>query len=242
MSVVLLLYSCSKKAVRSDFEPNREYKRALALIEDKKYEEARNILIEIKNRDSSTHYAPIAQFKIADSHLKEEEYDLAIDEYRRFIEQYPNNQSAFNAQYQIATIYYDQIEGADRGYQPARDALIEFNRLNKMYPRNPYREILPLRINKCKSVLAEHEFYVGKFYYRTGSYKAATGRFIDILKNYNTYEKTHEVYYFMGMSYKNLGQLRKAEEFFQKTLTASKNEKIFKKARKELNKLKNNDR
>jgi len=85
---------------------------------------------------------------------------------RKFIEIYPESTYAPYAQYSIAMAYFRQIDGAERGAGTAQKALEEFLKLEKIYPRHPYKEILPLRIQKCRNIIAEGELIIGKFYYK----------------------------------------------------------------------------
>ncbi len=183
------------------------------MINKKEYEEARKLLLEIKNRESAKEYAPLAQLKIADSYLKENEPQLAIVEYRKFIEIYPESTYAPYAQYSIAMAYFRQIDGAERGAGTAQKALEEFLKLEKMYPRHPYKEILPLRIQKCRNIIAEGELIIGKFYYKKGSYKAAVDRFEGIVKNYPDFKDLDETLYLLADSYKNLNMIDMTKQY-----------------------------
>jgi len=217
IAIFSLLFSCGgKEAVKKEeFDPVVYLKKADELISKKEYEEARKLLLEIKNRESAKEYAPLAQLKIADSYLKEDEPELAITEYRRFLELYPESTYAPYAQYSIAMAYFRQIEGPERGAGTAQKALNEFLKLEKMYPRHPYREILPLRIQKCRNIIAEGELIIGKFYYKKGSYKAAIGRFEGIVKEYPDFKNLDETLYLLADSYKNLNMLDRAKEYLR---------------------------
>jgi outer membrane protein assembly factor BamD len=134
----VLLVSCGKKETVRDevFDPKEQLQKASELIKDDEFEEARKILFEVKNRDLSKKYAHIAQLKIAESYEVDEQPDVAIEEYRKFIRHYPDHSQAAYAQYQIAMIYFNQIEGPDKGAGGARKAMKEFQTLLKVYPRN----------------------------------------------------------------------------------------------------------
>jgi outer membrane protein assembly factor BamD len=239
--LLLFVCSCSSKpaAVKPEtFEAEKAFEKANELLEKKDYEAARTAFLEIKNRDTSRKFAPLAQLKIADSYVKEGEPELAIVEFRKFLEAYPDHKYAVYAQYQIASVYFDQIEGPERGYSGAAKALEEFEKLKKMYPRNPYREIIDIKIQKCKDIIASYEFLVGEFYYKKGSFNAAVNRFTEVLKNYPDYQKKAEVLFYIGMSYKNLGQKDKALEYFNKLVEEYPNNKFSADAKKELAKIK----
>ncbi|MBM4136214.1 MAG: outer membrane protein assembly factor BamD [Nitrospira sp.] len=234
--LVLFLFSCSSKlAVRPEaFDPEKEFARANKQIEDKEYEEARKTLLEIKNRDYSKKFAPLAQLKIADSYIKEEESELAISEYQKFLETYPDHHYASYAQYQTAMAYFNQIEGPERGYSGAARALEEFEKLKKMFPRHPYRDVVDIRIQQCRNTIADYEFLVGEFYYKKGSYNAAIGRLEGLMKKFSDYKREVDVLFYTGMSYKNLGQTNKASEYMNRLIEKYPNNKRTKDARKEI--------
>ncbi len=246
ISVLLILFiliggSCSgKKAARPEapFDPKASFIYANEQIEKKNYEDARATLRELKSKDISRQIAPLAQLKIADSYVKEDEPERGIAEYRTFLEEYPDNQYAPYAQYQIAMVHFNKIEDAERGYGYAAKALKEFEKLKQMFPRNPYRDVLDLRIKQCRNTLAEYEFLVGEFYYKKGSYYAALERLKGLLKDYPEYQGEAKVLFYMGMSYKNLGQNDKAREHLTRLIEKYPNNKIIKKAKKALNNLK----
>jgi len=240
--LILFVCSCSGKpaAVKPSetFDPEKAFEKANELLEKKNYDEARTAFIEIKNRDTSRKFAPLAQLKIADSYVKEGESELAIAEFRKFLDAYPDHKYAVYAQYQIASVYFDQIEGPERGYSGAAKALEEFEKLKKMYPRNPYKEVIDIKIQKCRNVIAGYEFLVGEFYYKKGSFNAAINRFQEILKTYPDYQREAEVLFYVGISYKNLGQKDKASEYLNRLVEKYPNNKFSADAKKELAKIK----
>jgi outer membrane protein assembly factor BamD len=242
--LILLLLSTSfcsgKKETRPEgsFDPKNSFVFANEQIEKKDYEGARATLLEIKNKDTSHEIAPLAQLKIADSYIKEDEPERGIAEYQKFLEEYPDHQYAPYAQYQIAMVSFNKIEDAQRGYGYAAQALKEFEKLKEMFPRNPYRDVIDLRIKQCRNTIAEYEFLVGDFYYKKGSYSAAIGRLDDLLKTYPEYQNEASVLFYIGMSYKYLGQDDKAREYLTRLIEKYPNNKIIKKAKEALDRLK----
>lgn len=236
------VFSCSgKSSLRKPaerFDPEKTFTAANEQFEKKEYEQARASFLEVKNRDLTKKYAPLAQLKIADSYVKEEEPELAVAEYRKFLEAYPDHQYASYAQYQIAMVYFDQIEGSERGYGGAAKALEEFEKLKTLYPRNPYKDVVDLKMEKCRNTIAEYEYLVGKFYYKKDSYNAALGRFEGLLKKYPDYKGEPEVLFYSAMSYKSLGQKEKAAEYLSRLVEKYPNNKLSGSAKKEISALK----
>lgn len=235
--LLILLQSCSgKKEIRTTdtFEPEKLLAKANELIEKKEFEEARQILLEVKNRDLSRKYAPIAQLKLADSYFRDEEYDTAAEEYRRFLNLYPDNKYASYAQYQVAMVYFSQIEGPERGYGAAEKALQEFEKLMQLFPRNPFKEAVEVKKQQCKNIMAEYEFLVAEFYFKKGAYHAVINRLNTILKKFPDYKKIPIVYYYLAVSKKHTGDRDKAKEYLNLIIEKYPDDRIAKEARKEL--------
>jgi outer membrane protein assembly factor BamD len=234
--LVFLVVSCSTKAVKPDeaFDAEKSLATGTELIEKKEYDGARKVLLEVKNRDLTKKYAPLAQLKIADSYIKEEEYDSGVEEYRKFLEIYPDHKNASYAQYQIAMAYFVQIESPERGYGGAAKALVEFEKLKRMFPRNPYREVIELRIEKCKNTMADYEFLVAEFYFKKSSYSAAVGRFQQLLTKFPAYKKEPVVLYHIAFCYNKLGNKDKALEYYSRLMEKYPSDDLIKKAKKEV--------
>jgi outer membrane protein assembly factor BamD len=244
LSIVCLAFSllaCSGKAVvkaPEDFDAERYFTKANKLIDEQNYTEARKLLLEVKNRDLSKKVAPLAQLRIADSYVKEGEPELAVAEYRKFLEIYPDHRHAAYAQYQIAMTYFNEIESPERGYGGAEKALTEFEKLKKDFPRNPYRDVIDLRIEKCRNTMADYQLLVGEYYMKKESYTAAIGRFEGLLKKFPDYKKTENVLLNLGIAYKKSGKKEKSEEYFKQLFEKYPNSPLAKDAKKELSSLK----
>jgi outer membrane protein assembly factor BamD len=237
--IILLcgLVSCSGKSALKPperFDAEKAFQLANEQLENKEYEKARAGFLEVRNRDLSKKFAPLAQLKIADSYQKEEQYDIAVVEYRKFLDNYPDFQYAPYAQYQIAMIYFNQIESPERGYGGAAKALEEFKRMKTLYPRNPYKEIIELRVQQCKNLIADYEYLVGEFYFKKGSYKAALGRFEGLIENYPDYGYTAKVLYYTGIAHKGLAQREKAQKYFTQVIKQYPNTTFAADAQEEL--------
>lgn len=227
-------FACASSQKKEEpFEPEAWLKKATELIEKEEFQEARNLLLEVKNRDTTMTYGPQAQLKIAESYIKEEEPELAIEEYRKFLAEYPDHSYAPYAQYQIAQIYFQDVKGPERGAGSAKKALEEFERLKRLYPRNPYRELIDIKIEKCRNIIASYELMVGNFYYKKGSLNAAKGRLEGLIRNFPDYKDMPEALYLLWKTYTGLNETEKAEEVFHTLISKFPNAKETSKAKKE---------
>ena len=72
----------------------------------------------------------------------------------------------------------------DRDQSEAAKALKEFERLAVRFPNSKFAVMAEKMIRECKMKLAEHEFYVGNFYFKQKKYNAALKRFEIITRDY----------------------------------------------------------
>jgi outer membrane protein assembly factor BamD len=210
--VLLLSSSCSKDAVKGEaaFDPEASIARADELIKEGYYDDAREVLEEIKARDASRQYAMMAKLRIADTYFIDELYDEAAVEYESFLSIHSHHKYASYAQFRLAMTYFKRIGTVDVSASWARSAIREFEKLQRQYPRNPYMDITESRIKMCRRILAEYEFYVGNFYFKKESYEAAVKRLSGMLEKYPDSKMEAQALYYLGLSYENLGQRDKA--------------------------------
>jgi outer membrane protein assembly factor BamD len=229
----LVAAGCGKDVKpETSYDPEKYIQKSDELVSSKDYKEARKVLLEVKNRDTQKKYGPIAHLKIADSYAKEGEPDLAIAEYRKFIDLYPDNQYASYAQYQIAMTYFAQIESPERGTGVASLAIAEFESLKKLYPRNPYRDIVEVRIEKARNTIAEGDYMIAEFYYNKESYKASVERLEGLLIKYPEFKRLDEALLLLGKSYKELKIKDKAKEVLERLINKYPKGKAAKEAKK----------
>ena len=151
---------------------------------DKDYEDAIESFEKLKDWYPFNQYAILAELKIGDAHYHLEEYEDAIAAYEDFESLHPRNEAIPYVIYQIGLCYYDRIDTVDRDQSTAHKALETFERLRKQFPKDPYSIKAEQNIKKCQKSLAEHDLYVGLFYYKSRHYKAALQRFIKVIKHY----------------------------------------------------------
>jgi len=208
------------------------FEKANELIKEGKYEDARKFLERVKAEDASQEYAPLAQLRIGDTYFAEERYEEARVEYEAFLDRYAYHAYAPYAQYRLGMTYFRRIGSIDVSYSMAKQALSAFEELLRKYPRNPYVEVTEKRIRSCRSVLAEYELYVGKFYFKKGSYRAAIRRFEGILRDYPGSRPEAEALYYIGLSYREMGEYKNSIEALNKLLEGFPHTEFSRKARK----------
>ncbi|MFP3870105.1 MAG: outer membrane protein assembly factor BamD [Syntrophobacteria bacterium] len=184
------------------FKSNRpETARQLAVegvkcFHDDDYADALKTFTTLKERYPYSRYAVLAELKVADAHFCMEQYPEAIASYDDFARMHPKNQVVPYVLYQIGECHYRQLLSVDRDQTETRQAILAFERFLKAYPRSTYTTKARRKIQACRERLAEHELYVGRFYFKSKYYRAALARFESALTDYRdalTADKEREV-------------------------------------------------
>ncbi len=216
MLLLALLAGCAKEP---PFDPVEKFKDAEDKMQHFKYEDARKAYQEIQEKAPDRSYDADIMLRIADTYYGEEKYSEAQVEYQAFLNFHPVHRDASYAQYQIGMCSYNDLTTIDRDPAVTRTALKEFQNLLAKYPGSPYEEEANKHIASCREHLAEYELYVGKFYYKKGSYQAALGRMEKLLKDYPGSTAEKDALYYTGLSHQERGDKAKAISAFE-TLAA----------------------
>jgi outer membrane protein assembly factor BamD len=153
-------------------------------FEERDYKDAITYFEKLRDWYPFSKYAKLAELKIADAHYHLKQYDEAIMAYEDFEELHPKNEAIPYVIYQIGLCQYEQLDTIDRDQTSAKKAIATFNRLLKNYPDDPYANKAQELYRLCLKSLAEHDLYVGLFYYKTKHYKAALQRFKAVVHDY----------------------------------------------------------
>ena len=232
-----LLVACSSADKTAPYDTAKEFAKANEEFEDKRHEDARQRFENIIRMDTEYIYAPLAQLRVADSYVADDNPELAIDEFRRFLDTYPRHKYAAYAQYNIGLVYFKLIKGPERGYGAALNALDAFRELNGLYPRNPYREDAELKIEHAEKIIAEHELMVGSFYFSRTAYNGAIDRLEGLIEAFPKYGNDPEVLWRLAVSHKGLGNDSRSQEYLTRLEALFPDSKYVKKARKHISKL-----
>ena len=192
MSSLLALSACAWFETKAEKSAEMLAGEGMEAFEKEKYRKAIESFEQLRDWYPFSKYAILAELKIADSYYHLNEYEEAVFAYEEFENLHPRNDAIPYVIYQIGQCYFEQIDTVDRDQSVTRKALETFGRLATQFPGDTYSKTAETRIRECKKVLAEHEFYVGVFYYRTKHYKAALTRFERVISNYPDMENIQQ--------------------------------------------------
>jgi len=216
-----LLFGCGtgKDVKKIEGSPETLYKEGLARFNKKDYPEALKKFEELKSSfPDSPPYTVWAELKVGDCHFLKKEYVEAIAAYEEFKKIHPSHEEIPYVQFQIGMSYFNQMHTLDRDQTPTKKALSSFEYLIASYPPSLFTEKAKEKVGACKKQLADHEFYIGNFYYKHGRFDAAASRFEGLLEKFPRSPGEDKTLYLLGKSYLELDQWRKAEAAFRKVV------------------------
>ena len=150
----------------------------------KKYENAAEAFKKVKEEFPLSDYTLVAELRTADSYFFNKNYAEAIVLYEEFKKLHPMHPEVPYTIYQLGMCHYKQMHTLDCDQMETEKAIEQFRYLIENFPQSAQTTVARTRMQECLKQLANHEFYVGDFYFRIKRYKAALGRFQTLLQKY----------------------------------------------------------
>jgi outer membrane protein assembly factor BamD len=180
------------KKKNTDAPPDTLAQRGIKELSNKNYIDAIDTFEKLKNRYPYSDQALLAQIMVADAKFYDKKYQEAFESYREFEKLHPTNKAVPYCIFQEGRCFYLQRSTIDRDQTYTRNAIREFTRLKQKYPKSHYIPRADKYLARCRRDLAEHEFYVGNFYFTTEHYKAALDRYEGLIQDYPEFSKNGE--------------------------------------------------
>ncbi len=164
--------------------PEGIYQKGYEQYKKGDYKKAIETFTRVRDEYPLNPVALMAELGIADSYFENEQYIDAEVSYNSFVDLHPTNPNVPYAMFQLGMCHYQQMQTIDRDQSETVKARKEFERLMARFPQSKFSIMAEKNLREVKQRQAEHEFYVGEFYYRTKKYEAALKRFEGIRRDY----------------------------------------------------------
>ncbi len=204
--VLVILMMCSvvsgcgwlwKKSESPQATPEVLYEQGVQFYQKASYEDAIEAFQKIKDQYPLSKVSVMAELGIADSLFTEKKYIEAEVAYSDFLNLHPANPNLAYVLYQMGLCHYNQIVSIDRDQTETLKAQKEFEKLISAYPDSQYARMAEKVLKDCRRRLAEHEFYIGHFYFKSKKYQAALKRFETVAREYPNLGLDFKVSYFL---------------------------------------------
>jgi outer membrane protein assembly factor BamD len=195
------------------------YEKATNEITHARYDVGRLTLQTLINTYPDSEYLAKAKLAIADSYYEQggvSGLTQSEAEYKDFITFFPTAPEAPMAQYRVGMAHFRLMAKADRDQTEARLAEAELKEFLLKYPDNPLTVRVKARLRETQEVLAQGEFETASFYQFRGAYRAARGRFRDIVEKYPNFSRGDEALYGMGQTLERLKTPKEAVPYYSR--------------------------
>jgi len=198
-------------AVEYSVSAQKNYDRGVKELENKDWISASKYFGFIKTRFPYSKYAVLAELRLADAEFGAEQYLEAIDSYRLFIKFHPTHEMVANgyATFRIGEGYYKQLSGDFWMFPPSfekdqsstEDAANELKSFLDKYPDSPYRDRAKEIVSHVGKRLADHEWYVARYYWDRGKPMGTVIRLRRLLERYRGVGYDEEAMWLLGRAY-----------------------------------------
>lgn len=198
-------------SVEYSVSAQKNYDKGLKMLESKDWVAASKYFGFIKSRFPYSKYAVLAELRLADAEFGAEQYLESIDSYRLFIKFHPTHEMVANgyASFRIGEAYFRQLPSDFWMFPPSfekdqsstEDAANELKSFLDKYPDSPYRSKAKEIIIKVGKRLADHEWYVARYYWDRGKPMATVLRLRRLLERYRGVGYDEEALWLLGRAY-----------------------------------------
>jgi outer membrane protein assembly factor BamD len=211
---LVLAAACGGKGsgpVEYSVSAQKNYEKGLKQLDGKDWVAASKYFGFIKSRFPYSKYAVLAELRLADAEFGAEQYLEAIDSYRLFIKFHPTHEMVANgyASYKIGESYFKQLPGDFWMFPPSfekdqsstEDAVNELKSFLDKYPDSPYRSKAKDILVKVGHRLADHEWYVARYYWDRGKPMGTVLRLRRLLERYRGVGYDEDALWLLGRAY-----------------------------------------
>jgi len=195
------------------------FEKASNEIAHGRYDVGRLTLQTLINTYPDSEYLAKAKLAIADSYYEEggvSGYTQSEAEYRDFITFFPTAAEAPEAQYRIGMAHFRLMAKADRDQTEAVLAEAELKEFLVKYPDNALVVRVKARLRETQEVLGQGEFETASFYQMRGAYRAARGRYKEIVDKYPNFSRGDEALFGMGQTLEHLRIPKEAVPYYSR--------------------------
>jgi outer membrane protein assembly factor BamD len=216
---LFLLNGCGGSLLNlSEKTPKQLLKDAKVYIRAENYVDAKTALNKILEDYPDSPEKVIASLLIAEVHYKNGQFEESKFMFKSFLELYPVHRLADRASFFVAMSDYKMMDIETRDQTYAQNALEEFEKFIKEFPKSKYRLQAEAKRKRCLESLARNQMEIGKFYFRTSSFHSAISRFQQLMSTYPDQPFMDEVLFLLGESFYNEQNFEKAKLNYQELI------------------------
>ncbi|MDX1700173.1 MAG: outer membrane protein assembly factor BamD [Melioribacteraceae bacterium] len=218
--VAILLVNCSSTVDTTTLsaEEHLEYAKQLMIEED--YEDAVREFESILLQYAGSAVNDDAQYFLALTYHKREQYLLSAYEFSKLIRDIPTSEFVQDAQFMLAESYYQLSPDYQLEQSYSKKAIEEFQAFIEFFPIHPKVEEAEKKIDELYAKFAEKEFNSARIYEKLEYYNAAINYYKNVKDTYHDSEFAPLAHYrlieLLVLKNRNDEALRSISEFIRK--------------------------
>jgi outer membrane protein assembly factor BamD len=189
----------------------KNYEKGVKALDDKDFIAATKYFAFIKSRFPYSKFAVLAELRMSDALFGSEQYLEAIDSYRLFMKFHPTHEFVSNGyvSFRIGDAYYKQLASDfwlfppsyEKDQSATEDAANELKSFLDKYPDSKYRADAKDILKKVGKRLADHEWYVAKYYWEKGKPMGTVLRLRRLLERFRGVGYDEDALWLLGRAY-----------------------------------------
>ena len=184
LALLAFLGSCSSAPI-NESDPESMYKDAEADIQSDRYQIAIEKLQLVKNKFPYSRFSALAQLRLGDVYFLQDQFLEAATAYELFRDLHPRHERIPYAMYRVGESYLNDVpSNIQRDIASARNAETAFQQFITRFPADAQAPEAKNQLQRARNIQAEKEYLIGMFYTRRSKWKAASGRFEHITRDY----------------------------------------------------------
>ncbi len=201
------------------------YQKALEAYLNHDWEGATALFEEVKRDYAQSHYARLAELRLADIDFEQEKLPEAIAAYKGFIQAHRHDPGMAYASYRMCKALFLQVGDSlllppqeERDQGAALDAWKELRRFKREYPETKWDADVKYMLESVTGRLARHELYVARFYLARDNFGATVARVQYMLGTYENSGLEPEGMVLLGETYLKMKKRDEAKATFERIL------------------------
>lgn len=247
LALTLALAACGGKDKvknENEYKPGRDkelYETAENKLKKSRFDEARLLYNVVITTYPDSEYLPLSKLSIADSFYLEggsSNLEQAIGGYKDFAQYFPTHPLTCAVKLKIAHSHMRQMNAFNRDWTPAKKAELQLKATEISCQNSPLLGQIQQNLDEVRQLLGLHERDIANFYMANRqAYKAAEGRWREIVNNYPKFTYRDEALYKLGVALIEQEQPEEASQFFSDLLKKFPKSEFAGEAKKYLEKL-----
>ncbi len=204
----------------------QNYAKGLKSLQDKDWIAGAKYFSFIKARFPYSKYAVLSELRLADAEFGAAHYLQAVDGYKQFIKFHPTHAMVTigYARFRIGEAYYKMLPddfwllppSFEKDQSATADAGRELANFIRKYKKSPFIGKARKMLLKVKHRLAQHEWYVAKFYWKRKKPMGTVLRLRRLLDRYAGTDFDPDALWLLGQAYVKVGMTKRARATWQK--------------------------